>query len=633
MRRLALIAASAVLLVPGAARAAAMGDVDPLIGTGAREPDIQRGGGAGATVPGAATPFGLVQMSPETAPALNAFGSGYDVTDAALRGFSPTHVSGTGCAAFGDVPVLPLARAASAPPVRRPSFSHASESASAGAYAVTAGGVRVALTATPRVGVMRMTFPRGRPATVLIDAGGSQNGASRAGVRIDPARGEVVATARSGRFCGARADAYDIAVVARFSAAPRAWGAWERAAGSAGGERDPVRVRAGARSAADVHPASGRRFVPGGLPAAPVRGARAGAYLRFAPGATVEVRLGVSLVDARGARANLAAEAPPRRSFAALRARARAAWATQLARVPGGPAGPVFATALYHALLHPNLIADVDGRYPGPDGAPRRAHGWAPRSTISGWDAYRTQFPLLLMYYPEQARDVVRTLTRQACAPRWTIAGRDADVMVGEPGAIMLAEALAFRLTGIDRARTLAVARRTLAAPCRSSDGGDAGILERAIADDAVGRVAGDDVLRARARAAVAALRLPDRDPAATAGLVEGSAAQYAFAAPFALDGATPERLTRTLARLDGGPFDPFAGIGNEVSFAIPWVGSAIGRPDITADAVRRAMALFSPTPQGLPGNDDAGALSAWYVFAALGRYPLVPGTDVLVAR
>jgi len=623
-------------LLPAAARAADVADVDPLIGTGAREANIQRGGGAGATVPGAAVPFGLVQMSPETAPALAAFGAGYDHDDTRVRGFSPTHVSGTGCAAFGDVPILPLARAATAPPARRPTFSHATESASAGAYAATVGGVRVALTATARVGVMRMTFPRGRAggsATVLVDAGGSQNGDDRAAVRIDPARGEVVASARSGRFCGA-GNAYDVHVVARFDVAPRAWGVWERAAsppgGRGGGEGLPdgaagdgerLRVRAGGLRASDARRATGRRFVPGGLPASPIRGARAGAYLRFAPGSTVEVRLGVSLTSVAGARRNLAAEAPRGTSFTRLRARARAAWARQLARVDGPP-GPVFATALYRALQHPNVIADVDP-----------ARGWEPRSTISGWDIYRTQFPLLSMYYPEQARDVVRTLTAGDCAPRWAIGGADADVMVGEPGAILLAEALAFDVPGIDRARALSVARRTLEPPCRSSDGGDAGILERAIADDAVGRVANDPALRARAGAAVRALDLFARSPADPTGLVEGSAGQYAFAAPFEPAGATPERLEAALRRLDGGPFDPFAGLGNEVSFAIPWLGTVLGRPDLTDDALRRAMALFTPTPGGLPGNDDAGALSAWYVFAALGRYPLYPGSARLVAR
>jgi predicted alpha-1,2-mannosidase len=608
-------------LLPTAARAADVADVDPFVGTGARVADIREGGGAGATVPGAAVPFGLVQMSPETAPATSAFGAGYAWEDDRMRGFSPTHVSGTGCAVFGDVPVLPLARAASAPPAPTalPRFSHDGESASAGAYDVVLGGVRVALTATARVGVLRMTFPRGRPATVLIDAGGSQTGDDRAAVRIDPARGEVVATARGGRFCG-KNNIYDVHVVARFDVAPDAWGIWERG-----------RVRAGATSASDTRRATGGRAVPGGLPVAPVRGARAGAYLRFAPGATVEARLGVSFLDAAGARRNLDAEAGNARSFAALRAAARAAWARQLARVRGGPGGATFATALYHALLHPNLIGDADGRYPGPDGRVRRARGWAPRSTIAGWDIYRTQFPLLAMAFPEQARDVVRTLTQGRCAPRWALAGRETDVMVGEPGAILLAEALAFAVPGIDRARTLAVARRTLAPPCRSADGGAAGVLERAVADYAVGVQARDDAMVRRARAAIAGLALASRDPASTAGLVEGSAAQYLFAAPFDLTGVTVDRLTPALARLDGGPFDPFAGLGNEPSFAIPWFGALLGRQDLTDDAVARGRALFAATPAGLPGNDDAGALSAWFVLAALGRYPAVPGTDRLV--
>ncbi|HWI73033.1 MAG TPA: glycoside hydrolase domain-containing protein, partial [Baekduia sp.] len=149
--------------------------------------------------------------------------------------------------------------------------------------------------------------------------------------------------------------------------------------------------------------------------------------------------------------------------------------------------------------------------------------------------------------------------------------------------------------------------------------------------DFAVGAVAGDARLTARARAAVRGLALAARDPASTDGLVEGTAGQYLFAAPFDLTGVTAGRLAASLARLDGGPFDSFAGLGNEPSFAIPWIGALIGRQDLTDDAVARGRALFSPTPAGLPGNDDAGALSAWFVLAALGRYPPVPGTDRVV--
>jgi predicted alpha-1,2-mannosidase len=625
-----------------AVASAAVALVNPLIGTASKDPNITRGGGAGATVPGAATPFGLVQMSPETAPARDAFGAGYAYADRRIRGFSPTHVSGTGCAVFGDVPVLPVAGAPTRPTTSP--FTHAHESAAAGAYDVTLApgtsrAVHVALGATTRVGVLRVRFPPGRPATLLVDAGGSQMGDDRAAVRLDPRAGTFTATATSGRFCGAD-NTYILHVAGRLSVRPRSWGTWS----------DGL-THAGATRAQDARTATGARPVPGGLPVSPVRGADAGAYLRFAPGSTVELRMGVSFVDAAGARANLAAEAPPRRDLTTIRRTARAAWAAQLRRIPATGASDaqrtVLATALYHALLHPNVIADVDGRYPGLDGRVATAHGWSPRSTIAGWDSYRTQFPLLALRFPSQARDVALTLLDDArrapggCLPRFALAGDDAGAMVGSPGAILLAEAVAFRVPGIGAAPALAAARRALEPPCR--DARPAAAVENAVADAAVAhlaRAAGEPAvaaaLDARATAAWTALDLAHADPASTANLVEGTAAQYAFAlSPAApADGATAAlaRLRATLARVDGGPFAPVAGLGNEPSFGLPWVGAALGDPATTRDAVARGLALFRPTPDGLPGNEDAGALSAWWILAALGRYPLTPGSAALTA-
>ena len=236
--------------------------VDPFVGTGAADADIRRGGGAGATLPGAAVPFGLVQLSPETAPATAAFGAGYAWADERVRGFSPTHVSGTGCAVLGDVPILPLARAVTRPPAPNalPRADHAHESAAPGRYRVvldpgTPAAIGVDLTATTRTGRLRVRFPRGRPAMLLLDAGGSQNADDAARVRIDPRRREVVAQATGGRFCG-RENRYRVTVVARFSRPLRAWGTWQGGAA----------IRAGATGASERRRATGGRTVPGGLP-------------------------------------------------------------------------------------------------------------------------------------------------------------------------------------------------------------------------------------------------------------------------------------------------------------------------------------------------------------------------------
>jgi predicted alpha-1,2-mannosidase len=133
----------------------------------------------------------------------------------------------------------------------------------------------------------------------------------------------------------------------------------------------------------------------------------------------------------------------------------------------------------------------------------------------------------------------------------------------------------------------------------------------------------------------------PAYDPAAGDGFVEGNAAQYTWFVPHAVAGlvrsmggprVATRRLDRFFTHLNAGPGAPYAFLGNEPSLGSPWLYSWLGRPAATQDVVRRTMAqLYKDTPGGLPGNDDLGTMSAWHVLSALGLYPAIPGTDVLV--
>jgi predicted alpha-1,2-mannosidase len=459
----------ALVLAPAVASAAGPSDeVSVFAGT---EP----GGGAfggGHNFPGAAVPFGMVQWGPDTVPA-DRHSGGYDYRDRHVRGFSLTHLSGAGCALYGDFPFLPTTEPVRASPAAvgaaglkgrfQPGFSHAHEHALPGFYSVRlnpvgGGAIDAALTATTRTGMARFSFPRSPHASVLIDAGGSAKADDLAEVRIDSDRREISGSASSGYFCAQR-PRYRIYFAASFDRPFGAYGTWTRqklAPGSTGAvdRRQPSTVAAGT--------------------------AQAGAYAGFDTrrDRTVAVRVGVSFVSVAGARANLAAENRGA-SFAAIRSRAEAVWNHALSsiKIGGGGTGDVetFYTALYHALLAPRTFSDADGRYIGMDGAVHRAEGRIQYADFSGWDIYRTQIPLLAMLMPRRASDVVASMLADAresgCLPRWSYANGQSMTMVGDPADPIVASAAAFGARRFDAGAALAAMLKGADEGCRSADG------------------------------------------------------------------------------------------------------------------------------------------------------------------
>jgi predicted alpha-1,2-mannosidase len=452
---------------PVAHAAGPSGHVHPFAGT---RPGPGTFGG-GHNFPGAALPFGMVQWSPDTTPSAPHSG-GYDHRDNHLRGFSLTHLSGAGCALYGDFPFLPTTEPLASSPADaggtgldgrfQPGFSHADEQASPGLYAtrlnpVRGAGIGVTLTATTRTGMARFTFPRNPHASVLIDAGGSAQPNDAAAVAVDPGRREISGSASSGLFCGQR-PRYRVYFAAVFDRRFDASGTWR------GGSLEP-----GGTAAEDTQaPAANPRTT-----------AQVGAYATFDTGRdrAVGVRVGVSFVSVEGARANLAAES--RGDLGAIAARGRERWNQALGRirVSGGPERLVdtFYTALYHALLAPRTFNDVGGAYPGMDGLVHRAQGRVQYADFSGWDTYRTQIQLLSILAPERASDMVRSLLADAeqsgCLPRWPYANGQSMTMVGDPADAIIASAAAFGAAAFDHGAALAAMVRGATEPCRSANG------------------------------------------------------------------------------------------------------------------------------------------------------------------
>ncbi len=680
--------------------------VNPLIGTA----------GGGNTFPGAVVPFGMVQWSPETTRGDHtraAAPGGYAYDAPRIRGFSLTHLSGTGCrGASGDVPFMPLAGAVTTSPAADASdrvyagrFGHANETALAGYYQVRlSSGVNVELTATARTGYGRFTFPTGRPATVLIRVSDSEVGSSDAEITVHPDTHTVTGSVTSGNFCGYidpvdRRSYYTLYFVAAFDRPFTSVGAWQDGATTP----DATAARGGTTYGGDGYPAAGRG---------------SGAWVGFDTSGdpAVTVRVGISYVSLANADANLRAENPPGTAFDTVRTRAHDAWNAALGRVRVAGGTPdrltTFYTALYHALLHPNLFSDVNGEYRGFDGATHavRAPQRAQYANFSGWDVYRSQLQLVTLLDPAAGSDIAQSLLNQADQnggewDRWTHNSGATHVMEGDPSPPAVAGIYAFGGTGFDAKAAYASLARAATAPtahdlsnegcpvecvgqrpsldqwlslhyiaaASNAWGGAGETLEDATADFALSQLAsrlGDDdgartfLARAGAwrnlynpAATPQAGYVQDRnadgswppfDPASSEGFAEGSSAQYTWMVPFDARGlfdlmggneAAGRRLDDFFHNADGSWALTRLGslkaeMDNEPSTGAPWLYLFAGRPFRTQAAVRQAVnTLWANGPYGIPGNDDLGAMSAWYVWSAMGLYPFYPGrAELLVA-
>jgi predicted alpha-1,2-mannosidase len=648
----------------------------------------------------------MVQWGPDTTPSAPHSG-GYDHRDNHLRGFSLTHLSGAGCALYGDFPFLPTTEPLDASPAApgggldgrfQPGFSHSAETASPGFYEVRlnpvrGAGIDTALTATTRTGMARFEFPANPHASILIDAGGSAQANDFAAVEVDPGHREITGTASSGLFCGQR-PRYRIYFAAVFDRRFNTYGTWEGGSLSRGG-----RVAEESQT-----PAANPRTT-----------AQAGAYASFdtRKNRFVTARVGISFVSVDGARANLAAESRGR-GFGTIGRRAHQRWNQALGRirVSGGSKRHIdtFYTALYHAFLAPRTFSDVGGAYPGMDGQIQQARGRIQYADFSGWDTYRTQVQLLSLLAPERASEMMQSLLADAeqsgCLPRWPYANGQSMTMVGDSADPILASAAAFGAGAFDRRAALQAMVRGATQPCRSTNGeylerqglapymalgyvpfdldtnsrnansiygspdavwgSAATTLEYAVDDFAIAQFAARS-LRDRptyrafmSRSAnwrrlfnpasgMAEPRFADGhfpapyDNLGGGGFVEGNSAQYTWMVPqdpagliarMGGPGKAAARLDHFLRELNGGPggtHTDHALLGNEPTLQTPWLYDWMHRPYRTQAAVRRALlTLYDTSPDGYPGNDDLGTLSAWYVFGALGLYPEVPGVGVL---
>ncbi|WP_175911345.1 GH92 family glycosyl hydrolase [Burkholderia metallica] len=647
--------------------------VNPLIGTdyATDQPADPVGSGlGGGTFPGPTLPFGMMQWSPMTPTAQydgrkgdgSGFSGGYWYGDTSITAFSVLHLSGTGCWSNGGyLNVMPQLSPGDAGTAA--AFDHANETAQAGYYGVTlANGIKAELTTTVRTGLARFTFPalkQGQEATIALDPTVQNNrsqGSTNDTITQQGDRALSGTIAGSG-FCwaGHAVPLYYYAEFSRpFATKPTLAKNSPVALTFAVDRRHPaVTMKLGISFVSEANAKKNLDAENGG-----------GDAQGNASGHFDKVRAAAS--DAWNARLNAI-------------------------HVTGGSDADKtkFYTALYHASLHPNVFNDVNGEYPdfyasnGAPAAPTRRvdKGRTMYANFSGWDIDRAFIQLQALLDPVRTSDIVQSLVLDAKAcgafPRWAYFNTETAVMPGDAGSIIVANAHAFGATNFDTQAALSIMKRSTApgAACAgtpvmgsradydrlgyvpASGSGDnqtaSNTLEYAVRDFAVSRFAA-----ALGDAATAGTLLKSSGnwrnlfdqgairPKTSAGawvtdgsgFMEGNAEQYTWYVPHDLagvvaqaGGAAPvvKRLDTFFTHLNIGTEQPYFYVGNEVTMAVPWVYAWAGAPSHTQRVLHASLANeFGAGAAGLPGNDDLGAVSGWYVWAALGLYPVVPGVS-----
>ena len=641
-RFLILVALAAV--VACSSEASQEKEADPFIGTALD----------GHTTPAASAPFGLVQLGPDT---VNGGVAGYHDTDSLILGFSHTHLSGTGQGDLGDFLFVPVIGEVPqgeegyvVPPLP---FSHKNEKASAGYYRVKFPtlGITAEMTALSHTGCHRYSFSGKGKRRILVDMGHTLAFAKADGIFFNVVSDDRIV---GGRHVKGWAPDRWVYFSALFS--------------------EPIE-----ECVSDGHDR----------------------YLLTFPETTkrLTISVGLSSVDEEGAENNRLAEIPGTDFDVALRA-SEVAWNSSLGRiaVEGGDKErrKVFYSALYHCLVVPNQMADLDGRYKNHLGEVRTVpSGMGYYFPLSLWDTFRTWNPLMTLLEPDLVRGMVFSMLDMydlnGQLPLWPLWGDEVDCMIGYHSVSVIADAWLRGIRGFDGEKALEAMIASSNSypatdwynqygyiPCDLTPQSVSMTLEYAYDDWCIARMA-ESLGHAEIAAEYDARALRYRNILDTStGFFRGKDSDGNWRAPFTPDGTGRESsrdYTEATAwqyrhfvihdvagftALSGGTQAAKASLdslfsegyeslddhaewfvtgrigkyahGNEPDHATAWLYTALGDPSSTQHYVREIIDnLYATGPDGLCGNEDCGQMSAWYVFAALGFYPLCPGTGEFV--
>ncbi len=654
--------------------------VNPMIGTG----------GHGHTFPGAVTPHGMIQPSPDTRIDGWDACSGYYVADSLINGFSQTHVSGTGCADYGDILIMPtvgeqtisnqIDTVQNLPYAS--SFSHSTEKAEPGYYSVKLDryGVLAELTATDRVALYRFTYPEQLEgdAGMIVDMDYSIQRQQNLTMDIHALSDTEIAGYKMTKYW-----AFDqgIYFYAKFS------------------------------SHFELSYVTDTIQTSKGQPYAICK-----ALLKFPEikgGDILSVKIAVSAVDENGAKGNVEAEVPGF-DFDRARGEAREKWNTWLSKIDVPDTEDkdkleTFYTALYHTAIAPNLFTDADGRYLGMDRKQHQGSAEDPVYTIfSTWDTFRALHPLMTIIDPKLNDAFLRSLLLKAreggILPMWELASNYTGTMIGYHTAAMLADAVAKGQNTFDPGEALEASVRAAEynpegiiappavvaclmpqakyyknlqgwIPSDKDHESVAKALEYAYNDWAIARLAeavedkdtrvlydslglayrhyfDSETRFMRGRMSDGSWREPFNPRSSNHrndDYCEGTAWQWTWFVPHDVDGlielmggsdAFAEKLDSLFSassELEGdlvsadisGLIGQYAH-GNEPSHHVTHLYNYVDRPWKTQELIERIYReQYRNDPDGLSGNEDCGQMSAWLIMNAMGIYQVAPGNPV----
>ncbi len=686
-RELVLISCSLFLLSCGRQEKDLTVYVNPFIGASTNVDAAGAYHGLGKTFPGAATPFGMVQVSPNTITGGDN-GSGYSYEHQTLEGFAMTQMSGVGW--YGDLGnflVMPTTgpwlhtvagREDGSLKGYRSAYDKETETAQAGYYAVrlTDYDIQAECTATPRCGLLRFTFPENEKSRIQIDlarrVGGTASEEYIEVVNSNTIRGWMRCLPEGGGWGdGAGKARYTVYFYATLSRLLSTYGFWSaEIPDSLDRHRESVTSPAYQQLVRQAHVSRGGHNM---------QGRHIGFFTEFPTeaGETVEMKVGISFVDMEGAQKNYQAEAA-NLTFDQARQKAKERWQQELSRitVSGGTEDErtIFYTALYHTMIDPRLYADVDGRYIGGDYEVHQGRGAFEKRTIfSGWDVYRSQFPLQCLINPHMVSDMINSLVTLAeesgkgYYERWEFLNAYSGCMIGNPALPVIADAYLKGIRSFDAGKAYDIAVKTSELQGNGELGYTPGgqaisrTLENCFADWCAGQlglalgrqdaqmliekgqayrhVFDTEVGWFRPRQADGAWEEWPEDARTREwyGCIECNPYQQGWFVPHDVEGMVElmggrEKVLADLnAFFDHTPenflWNQYYNHANEPVHAVPFLFNRLGQPWKTQEWTRTiCQKAYANRVEGLVGNEDVGQMSAWYVLAASGLHPYCPG-------